>query len=116
MRAMKPGTGAHIAAAMAALYAPSTPESRAEADALAAEHCARVERGVPRHEVEEAPTDLFSAAAAGQRAVSWHSKQHPQRRPGVPALQAATRSPDFRRVTPPLFPRPLDGPVSPCLK
>lgn len=65
MKAKKPGTGAHIAAAMAALYAPSTPQSRAEADALAAEHCARVERGVPRHEVEEAPTDLFSAAAAG---------------------------------------------------
>lgn len=48
MKAMKPGTGRHIAEALAVLYAPSTPETKAEADALAREHCARVRAGVPR--------------------------------------------------------------------
>ena len=37
----------HLLAGYAALYGPSTDRKKAEAERLAAEHCARVERGVP---------------------------------------------------------------------
>lgn len=37
----------HLLAGYAALYGPSTDRKKAEADRLAADHCRRVQRGVP---------------------------------------------------------------------
>lgn len=59
---MKPGTGRHIAEALKALYAPPSPESKAEAEALAREHCARVKAGVARQQ-SETVSDLLSGSA-----------------------------------------------------
>lgn len=75
MKAMKPGTGRHIAEA---LYAPATPESKAEAEALAREHCARVEAGVARQQSETA-ADLFGGAETSGRCL---------RSPTTPAVEA----------------------------
>ena len=39
----------HLLAGYSALYGPSTDRKKAEAERLAAEHCARVESGVPHY-------------------------------------------------------------------
>lgn len=57
----------HLLAGYAALYGPSTDRKKAEADRLAADHCARVRRGVPLNPllVEGPQQSLFVEGGAG---------------------------------------------------
>ena len=57
----------HVLACYAALYGPSTPEKKREAERLAAEHCRRVERGVPRTPLPATgpQPELFAEGATG---------------------------------------------------
>lgn len=58
----------HLVNALTALYAPSTPAKRQEADRLAREHCARVERGVPLNPRAKSPQpELFEGEAGTSR-------------------------------------------------
>ena len=51
----------HLLAGYAALYGPSTERKRREAERLVAEHCLRIERGVPANP----PLDSFAEGAMG---------------------------------------------------
>lgn len=57
----------HVLAGYAALYGPSTAEKKREADRLAAEHCRRVERGVPMNPlpIDDGQQSLFVEGAMG---------------------------------------------------
>lgn len=57
----------HLLAGYAALYGPSTDRKKAEADRLAADHCRRVQRGVPMNPlpIDDGQRSLFVEGAMG---------------------------------------------------
>lgn len=85
----------YLLGCLLALYAPSTPRKRAEAAQLAAEHCARVERGVRIDPAAVSPPlpDLFDEGGTSGRCP--RAERTPAGRAGRTRVAGATGGGDL---------------------